>query len=727
MSIKEFSLTESRPTVGVVIPTIGRESFRRAIESVRCQTFPSDQIVVVLDRPESREQVESILMSNERLIVTTGALGGSACRNIGLEALSQDFVCFLDDDDWWDSSKLEYQVQGILADRSLLCFTGSIFHEEGKADRRLPREPFTGSSVASYLVQRSRLTHGDGYIQTSSLMVETVLAKRIRWDDSLPKHQDWDFIVRLFDEPGVGFSYVPEPLVHVVKDSPGSISKQADWRASLRWFKRHESRLDRRAGGDFVCTHILRSSFAGLSAEGVRNGLSLLYGRLPHMAAVVVGLSGLSVPFGDSLGVRSKSVVDSRPGRKIAVTKSMIEILRTFISFSEVALCEVLLRLFVLGRRVFPVRGSGNVLIAPPGGGNIGDQAMVDSFLQNSLRESLIIVRSRSDFEETTYARESGTESVELPGLLYSSGISFIRAYIRFLSVICRSESVSVIGADIMDGAYNLKASVRRSCVARAGAALTGNSRIIGFSWNGSASRVARFALKRAGAKGVKLFLRDPVSFSRANLDGIPNIRLVSDSVFSLTPGNEPLSRSVDLLTGLAGRPFVLINASGLISRGLSQVDSYVKVLREVESLGYTPVLIPHVVRANGDDLEACRAIAAAAEPSTPILIDSLLSPHEVRHLCEHASFVVTGRMHLGVIALSAAKPAIIIGTQGKVEGLMEFFGIEELLVAPTNNLGTDICGAVRYLVDKRKEVDGVIAESLTRATLLSGENFVGV
>lgn len=197
MSIKEFSLTESRPTVGVVIPTIGRESFRRAIESVRCQTFPSDQIVVVLDRPESREQVESILMSNERLIVTTGALGGSACRNIGLEALSQDFVCFLDDDDWWDSSKLEYQVQGILADRSLLCFTGSIFHEEGKADRRLPREPFTGSSVASYLVQRSRLTHGDGYIQTSSLMVETVLAKRIRWDDSLPKHQDWDFIVRL--------------------------------------------------------------------------------------------------------------------------------------------------------------------------------------------------------------------------------------------------------------------------------------------------------------------------------------------------------------------------------------------------------------------------------------------------------------------------------------------------------------------------------------------------
>lgn len=83
--------------------------------------------------------------------------------------------------------------------------------------------------------------------------------------------------------------------------------------------------------------------------------------------------------------------------------------------------------------------------------------------------------------------------------------------------------------------------------------------------------------------------------------------------------------------------------------------------------------------------------------------------------------------MHLGVIALSAAKPAIIIGTQGKVEGLMEFFGIEELLVAPTNNLGTDICGAVRYLVDKRKEVDGVIAESLTRATLLSGENFVGV
>lgn len=727
MAVEEDFATESYPTVGVVIPTIGRESFQRAIESVRAQSFPSEQIVVVLDRPELQSAVEALLHPNERLLVTSGALGGSACRNMGLDALDQDFVCFLDDDDWWDPAKLEFQVRELLSSNSSLCYTASIFHETGKADRVLPRKPFVGTSVASYLVQRSRLTHGDGYIQTSSLLVSTALAKRIRWDDSLPKHQDWDFIVRLFAEPGLNFSYVPEPLVHVVKGSPGSISKQADWRASLRWLRRHESRLGRRACGDFVCTHILRSAFAGMSLEGIRHGVILLRGQIPHMAAIAVGLSGLMTALRSVPRIRFLSVLDGSASKYLGIRKASIDRLRSIFSFGEVISCEILLQLFIFGRLLSSESRCGNVLIAPPGGGNIGDQAMVDSFLQNSSRKCTVVVRSRSDFVEATYMRRNGTECIELPRLLYSSGLPFFREYLRLLSVIARSESVSIIGADIMDGAYNLKASVRRSCVARAGVSLTGNSRVIGFSWNGEASRVARFSLRRAGSKGAKLFLRDPVSFSRASLDKIPDIHLVSDSVFALQPANDSVRKSAEVLTRLEGKPFVLINASGLISRGLPQVDSYLSVLREVANLGYTPVLVPHVVRANGDDLEICREIASVSAFAKPVLVDSLLSPHEIRNLCEHASFVVTGRMHLGVISLSVAKPAIIVGTQGKVEGLMDFFGIGELLVTPTPNLGDDICSAIRHLVGNREEVDGVISEALTRAAILSAENFTGV
>ncbi len=57
----------------------------------------------------------------------------------------------------------------------------------------------------------------------------------------------------------------------------------------------------------------------------------------------------------------------------------------------------------------------------------------------------------------------------------------------------------------------------------------------------------------------------------------------------------------------------------------------------------------------------------------------------------QEARLVVTGRMHLAVLALSGRIPAACLASQGKVEGLMALVGTPELVVDPAGDLDSDL------------------------------------
>jgi len=279
--------------VSVVIPTVGRDELGRALASVRAQTKRCSDVIVVLDRPSEEARVRRILDS-ERLIVTDGGVGGGEARNLGLRSAQGKWVAFLDDDDWWEPGKIELQLGRMDRESATLSYAASAFHG-GRELRVLPTHPYEESdSLASYLVRRPGVRHGAGYMQTSSLVVSTQLARSVEWDSSLRKHQDWDFVVRLAAHEDCRISYSPEALVNVVQNSVGSISKRPDWRASEIWYTRHKEGLDRRAAGDFVTTQIVRSSLGAMDFEGLRVGLKLMRGTRPHLAATAVSGFGLA-------------------------------------------------------------------------------------------------------------------------------------------------------------------------------------------------------------------------------------------------------------------------------------------------------------------------------------------------------------------------------------------------------------------------------------------------
>lgn len=366
------------------------------------------------------------------------------------------------------------------------------------------------------------------------------------------------------------------------------------------------------------------------------------------------------------------------------------------------------------------------VVLAPPGGGNIGDQAMVESFAENVAGPVRVVVTGPAAiaFDDLPGGR---VLPVVLPDLVYGTRlVAHLRDVRRFRTLLRDAASFSVVGADTMDGAYNLRASLRRTLVADLAAGAGVDTRVLGFSWNDRPHPAVRRALRAASRRGVVLMLRDPVSAERARADGMQHVVGVADTVFSLTTTDD--DGVADVLGDVpAGSPVALVNVSALVGRSLDQTGEYVRVVEHLRASGLAVVLVPHVSRPGADDLDACRRVLEALEPGTVTFVDRVLTPGQIKALCARSDLVLTGRMHLAVMALSAGVPAITLATQGKVEGLMEIFGVRDLCVTPRPGMAD----VVIALVGRILAADGVLVErvrsGLPRARELSAANFASL
>lgn len=95
----------------VIIPLYNKASYvAKAIQSVLSQTFTGFELIIVDDgsKDNSAEIASRTIEEHEncRLIRQENA-GVSVARNNGVAASHGDYLCFLDADDWWDSTFLE--------------------------------------------------------------------------------------------------------------------------------------------------------------------------------------------------------------------------------------------------------------------------------------------------------------------------------------------------------------------------------------------------------------------------------------------------------------------------------------------------------------------------------------------------------------------------------------------------------------------------------------------
>lgn len=356
-----------------------------------------------------------------------------------------------------------------------------------------------------------------------------------------------------------------------------------------------------------------------------------------------------------------------------------------------------------------PAVGPSNrhLVITTAGNGNIGDQAMFESVLASTDGDVTAFVPSEDSFQVPAQFQDTVT-LVDLGQLVDGQIGAAARARATFARYLQGAESLTVIGADVMDGGYQGREAALRLLCLELGVAAGLDCRIVGFSWSDHPDGyvVERF---RGAPGALRMFSRDRVSFDRMTGDGIGGVELAADVVFThrIDPEATSYSDWAQSQDSLA-----VINVSGLVLKRLGrqgQADSYLKEMGDtVEALveqGYSVALLPHVVRDGDNDLEACRTVQERfAEDGRVLFIDRLLSPAEILGVVEHARVAVSARMHLGILTLTTGTPCVLFDTQGKVAGLMQEFGLSDCVLSPedcTADTLLDMVGQARKVADE--------------------------
>ncbi len=99
--------------ISVIVPTYNRaHTIVKAIQSIRDQSYPVTEIIVVDDA--STDNTENMVLSigDERISYhrLNRNRGAAGARNHGVAQANCDMIAFLDSDDVWHPDKIEKQV-----------------------------------------------------------------------------------------------------------------------------------------------------------------------------------------------------------------------------------------------------------------------------------------------------------------------------------------------------------------------------------------------------------------------------------------------------------------------------------------------------------------------------------------------------------------------------------------------------------------------------------------
>jgi glycosyltransferase involved in cell wall biosynthesis len=211
--------TATPPIVSVVIPTRNRpELVVRAVQSALAQSLTDIEVIVVIDGPDAETALVLATLNDLRLhtVSLPESVGGSEARNIGARKSRGKFIALLDDDDEWYPDKLSRQLS--VAKKSKLRFpvvTCRIVARRPAGDEIWPSRPMRmNESMSEYLLCREgSFRQGEGFIQASTLFVSRDLLLWVPFESGLPRHQDWDWIIRAAAYPGVKITWVWDTLV----------------------------------------------------------------------------------------------------------------------------------------------------------------------------------------------------------------------------------------------------------------------------------------------------------------------------------------------------------------------------------------------------------------------------------------------------------------------------------------------------------------------------------
>ncbi|WMN63447.1 glycosyltransferase family 2 protein [Vibrio parahaemolyticus] len=246
--------------LSVIIPCYNSsETIKSAIESVFIQDANiSIEVIVVDDNSSDINSLENEINNidskpgnNIRLIKLSKNNGGGNARNIGISKSNSKYISFLDSDDTWMRGKLNRQIK--------IYKPGTILTSKVKKGSDLSSAIVLPKEIKLDLEPVSEaLFVTNKLIQTSTFFMSSDIAKMVMFNPNLPRHQDYDFLLRA---EHLGFSIVQddEPTSFWrVEDSSSNrfLKKKATPEFFIQWFSEYRKYMTNKAQVSYVSKNI---------------------------------------------------------------------------------------------------------------------------------------------------------------------------------------------------------------------------------------------------------------------------------------------------------------------------------------------------------------------------------------------------------------------------------------------------------------------------------------
>ncbi len=222
----------TEPLVSVIMAARNEELYiLDAIKSIQSQTHQNFELIVIDDGSTDGTIgiVERIKQADQRVILLRGNREGpAAARSMGINASRGEYIMIMDADDVSEKQRIE-KLLSLIENNSKVMIGSNValMKTTGEIVGKITY-PETNNSIRAGFNRRWN---------RSVMMPGTILASRelhlsYPYNRNLQFLEDWDFVLRVSEDPAVTFSNHPEQLYHY-RLKPNSVSM--NWRSRNRY------------------------------------------------------------------------------------------------------------------------------------------------------------------------------------------------------------------------------------------------------------------------------------------------------------------------------------------------------------------------------------------------------------------------------------------------------------------------------------------------------------
>jgi glycosyltransferase involved in cell wall biosynthesis len=191
----------SAPSVSVIIPAYrAATTIARALESVLAQSVLPHEVLVVNDgSPDDLAAAVAPFQGRSTpVVVVDKANGGVAsARNLGIERSGGDLIAFLDADDYWESHKLQHQLDVLARHPQVGFVAGAYFTQEPGRERTPSPVPRNIVTDRPWTASGSPVLDVAAFSWTSTVLLRRAVLAHHRFERRFEPAEDRDLWARM--------------------------------------------------------------------------------------------------------------------------------------------------------------------------------------------------------------------------------------------------------------------------------------------------------------------------------------------------------------------------------------------------------------------------------------------------------------------------------------------------------------------------------------------------